>query len=234
MPIEPWFPLAVYYADLEDAPKHKDSLVKNILALEENSYKKRIDEDIAWTGDFHGVGKIHINPEFEWIVGNIEKHALMYLEQLGIDLDKIDVYIQRAWPVVSREDQAVPPHAHNTAHLSAVYYVSVPENGTVKSGAFTIYNDASLNEIVEGIGDLHTNAIAKRNPFNYEEGYYAPTEGRILMFPSKQRHGVEANETGEMRISLSFDMVIASAEDGDPGLYEFLSPPPSQWKKIIR
>ena len=68
-------------------------------------------------------------------------------------------------------------------------------------------------------------------PFNYEEGYYAPTEVKVLIF-SKQRHGVEANETGEMRISLSFDIVITSSEKADPGLHEFLSPPPSQWKKF--
>ena len=232
MPIEPWFPLAVYYTDIENAAAHKESLVSAILNLEKEGYKRRIDSDIAWTGDFHGVGRIYDDPSFAWIVEQIEAHTLRYLEELGIDLSKIDLYIQRAWPIVSREDQAVPPHAHHNAHVSAVYYVSVPENGTTKSGAFTIYNDANMNEIIAGIGDEHTNAIKKRNPFNYEEGYYAPTEGRLLLFPSQQRHGVEANETGEMRISLSFDIVITSSEKGDPGLHEFLSPPPSQWKKF--
>ncbi|ELS05082.1 hypothetical protein Xen7305DRAFT_00048210 [Xenococcus sp. PCC 7305] len=232
MPIEPWFPLAVYYADVEDAAAQKESLVSAILKLEKKGHKRRVDSETAWTGDFHGVGRIQEDPRFSWIVGQIEAHTLAYLEELGIDLSKIDLYIQRAWPVVSREDQEVPPHAHHNAHVSAVYYVSVPENGTHKSGAFTIYNDANFNEIIAGIGDEHTNAIKKRNPFNYEEGYYAPTEGRVLIFPSQQRHGVEANETGEMRISLSFDIVITSAEQGDPGLHEFLSPPPSQWKKF--
>ncbi len=233
MPIEPWFPLVVYYADLEDASKHKESLVSTILKLEkENGYQRRIDADIAWTGDFHGVGHIHEHPNFTWIVEQMEAHILRYLEELGIDLDKIELYIQRAWPIVSRENQAIPPHAHHNAHVSAVYYVSIPESGTAKSGAFTIYNDAGMNEILEGIGDEYTNAIKKRNPFNYETGYYAPKEGRILIFPSKQRHGVEANETGEIRISLSFDVVITSSENGDPGLHEFLSPPPSQWKKF--
>ena len=234
MPIEPWFPLAIYYADIENAAQQKESLVSSILKLEDSSHKRRIDSDIAWTGDFHGVGRIHKHPDFAWVVKQVETHILLYLEELGIDIDKIDLYIQRAWPVVSREDQAVPPHSHHTSHVSAVYYVAVPENGTTKSGAFTIYNDASLNEIIPGIGDEHTNAIKKRNPFNYEEGYYAPKEGRILIFPSKQRHGVEANETGELRISLSFDVVISSAENGDPGLYEFLSPPPGDWKKFAK
>lgn len=232
MPIEPWFPLAIYYADLENAAEQKDSLVSNVLKLEKESYKKRIDPEIAWTGDFHGAGHIHRDPNFAWIVKQLETHTLRFLEELGIDISKIDLYIQRAWPVVSRADQAIPPHSHHTAHVSAVYYISVPESGTLKSGAFTIYNDAGMNEIIAGIGDEHTNAIKKKNPFNYEQGFYAPTEGRLLIFPSKQRHGVEANQTGDTRISLSFDIVITSAENGDPGLYEFLSPPPSMWKKF--
>lgn len=40
MPIEPWFPLAIYYADLENAAAQKDSLVSNILKLEEKVTKK--------------------------------------------------------------------------------------------------------------------------------------------------------------------------------------------------
>ena len=132
----------------------------------------------------------------------------------------------------SRSNQDVPSHAHHNAHISAVYYVSVPEDGTAKSGAFKIYNDASMNEIVPGIGSRHTAAIAKWNPFNYEQGLYAPKEGRVLIFPSKQRHSVSANETGEPRISLSFDIIVTCAEKGDPGMHEFLSPPPSLWKKF--
>lgn len=233
MPIEPWFPLAIYYADLEDATEHRDSLVSSILKLEEeNGYKRRIADNIAWTGDFHGVGAIHEDPQFAWIVKQIEAHIFLYLQELGIDLSKIDLYIQRAWPIVSRKTQAIPPHSHHNAHVSAVYYVSVPKDGTLKSGAFTIYNSASVNEIITGIADKHTNAIKKKNPFNYEEGYYAPKEGRVIIFPSKQRHGVKANQTDEVRISLSFDIIITSSENGDAGLYEFLAPPPNQWKKI--
>jgi uncharacterized protein (TIGR02466 family) len=234
MPIEPWFPLAVYYADIEDAAAKKETLIATILELETNSQKRRVDSESAWTGDVHGVGRIHENPNFTWIVEQIEAHSLQYLEALGIDLEKIDLYIQRSWPVVSRNKQEVAPHAHHNAHLSAVYYVSVPQDGTIESGAFKIYNDAQMNEIITGIGSEQTGAIKKWNPFNYEEGVYAPKEGRILIFPSKQRHSVDANKTGEMRISLSFDIVITSAETGDPGMHEFLSPPPSLWKKFAK
>lgn len=233
MPIEPWFPLVIYYADLEDAAAHKDSLVSTVLKLEQESgYKRRVADNIAWTGDFHGVGAIHEDPQFTWIVKEVETHVFLYLEALGVDLSKIDLYIQRAWPIVSRATQAVPAHSHHNAHVSAVYYVSVPEDGTTKSGAFTIYNSANFNEIITGMGYKHTEILKKRNPLNYEQGFYAPKEGRVLIFPSKQRHGVEANQTGELRISLSFDIFITSSEQVNAALHEFLAPSPNQWKRI--
>jgi hypothetical protein len=67
MPIEPWFPLAVYYADIEDAAAKKETLIATILELETNSQKRRVDSESAWTGDVHGVGRIHENPNFTWI-----------------------------------------------------------------------------------------------------------------------------------------------------------------------
>lgn len=234
MPIEPWFPLAIYYAEIENALTHKESLVSTILELEKHSQERRVDSESAWTGDVHGVGRIHEHPDFAWIVKQIESHTLLYLEALGIDLSLIDLYMQRSWPVISRKDQEVSDHAHYNSHVSAVYYVSVPEDGTNKSGSFRIYNDANMNEIIPGIGSEETGAIKKWNPFNYEEGFYAPKEGRVILFPSKQRHSVEANKTGEMRISLSFDMVIACSDQGDPGKHEFLSPPPRLWKKFSK
>lgn len=234
MPIEPWFPLAIYYTDLENSAAHKESLTSTILELEENAKERRVDDKTAWTGDFHGAGQLQNDPRFVWIIEQIEQQTLVYLEELGIDLSKIDLYIQRAWPVVSRPNQSVGAHAHYTSHISAVYYISVPENDTPKSGSFIVHNSSNMNEFIPNIGGEHTDAIKKWNPFNYKVGYYSPKEGRILIFPSKQMHGVGANQTKETRISLSCDIVITSANNGDPSLHEFLSPPPTMWKKIAR
>ena len=232
MPIEPWFPLAIYYTDVEDAADYKESLVSSVLELEQQGKERRIDEKTAWTGDFHGVGRIQDDPRFSWVTKQIENHVLLYLEEMGMDISKMDLYIQRAWPVVSRPNQSVGPHAHYTSHISAVYYVSVPKDNTPESGSFIIHNRSNMNEFIPNIGGEHTEAVKRWNPFNYKVGSYAPKEGRLLIFPSRQTHGVGPNKTEETRISLSFDIVITSADNGDPGLHEFLSPPPNMWKKI--
>ena len=232
MPIEPWFPLAIYYTDLEGAVDRKESLVSAILKLEEQGKERRVDEKTAWTGDFHGVGQIQSDSRFAWITQQVEMHTLLYMEEMGMDLDKMDLYIQRAWPVVSRPSQGVAPHAHYTSQISAVYYVAVPMDSTTESGSFIIHNRSNMNEFIPNIGGEHTDAVKRWNPFNYKTGTYPPKEGRLIIFPSRQTHGVGPNKTDEIRISLSFDIVITSADDGDPGLHEYLSPPPSLWKKI--
>ena len=232
MPIEPWFPLAIYYTDVEDAANHKESLVSAVLELEGKGKERRVGEKTAWTGDFHGVGQIQRDPRFAWVTEQVEAHTLTYMEEMGMDLDKMDLYIQRAWPVISRPNQSVGAHAHYTSQVSAVYYVSVPKDFTTESGSFVIHNLSNMNEFIPNLGGEHTDAIKRWNPFNYKTGTYPPKEGRLIIFPSRQTHGVGQNKTDEIRISLSFDIVITSADDGDPGLHEYLSPPPSMWKKI--
>ena len=101
MPADLWFPLMIYYADLEDSALYKGALLRQILELHDHSVAKRTGEASAWTGDVHQIERIHNHPAFEWINAQVGLHVIEYLKALAIDLDKVDVYVQRAWPVVS-------------------------------------------------------------------------------------------------------------------------------------
>ncbi len=232
MPIDTWFPLAIYCEDLPDAPQHREALIHAVLALEEQGYAARNFPEMAWTGDLHGVEQIHTDPRFAWVVGQVETHTLLYLQELGLDRSQIDLYIQRGWPVVSRQQQQVGDHRHNTANISAVYYVAVPESGTDAAGCLTFFDDARLNEVSPGLGSENTDIITTWNYLNQDQALYLPTEGRLLIFPAKQRHGVTMNHTEGLRISLSFDIVLTAAPGQAAGSYEFLAPPPSQWQRF--
>jgi uncharacterized protein (TIGR02466 family) len=231
MPIETLFPLAIYYADLADAPKHQQQLVEAVLQLEQTGAERRNYPEMAWTGDLHGIEQIHTNPYFRWIVGQVEYHTTIYLQELGVDLSKVDLYIQRAWPIVSRTEQEVGAHCHNTAHISAVYYIRVPTSDTYDPGRLVFFNDARLNEVSPGLGSENTDIITEDNNFNQLHTAYEPVAGRLLLFPAKQRHAVTMNETDELRISLSFDIVL-TATKAAAGAYEFLTPPPHQWQRF--
>ncbi|MDB9529048.1 TIGR02466 family protein [Oscillatoria sp. CS-180] len=229
MPIDTWFPLAIYYEDVQDSIEHKMSLLSAIFQLEEAVQERRNFPEMAWTGDLHGVHNIHQNPQFSWVVGQVEKHVVIYLKALGIDLAKIKPYIQRAWPVISRHQQEVGMHSHNTAHVSAVYYVAVPLSGSDEAGCLAFVDDARMNEVSPGLGSENTDVMANWTPFNQEQALYAPVEGRLMVFPAKQRHGVTLNHTEAPRVSLSFDIVLTAAV-GVSGAYEFLTPPIQLWR----
>jgi hypothetical protein len=197
MAIETHFPLAIYVADLPDAPEHQSALLQAVWGLESEEAQKRNFEGRAWTGDIHGVAQVHQDPQFAWLVRQVEQQTLQYLKELGLALEGVELYIQRAWPVISRCGEEVGPHSHLTAHVSAVYYVSVE--------LFTEWNG-----------------------LNQDQAAYAPTEGRLIIFPAKQRHAVATNETDEARVSISFDILLTAKPGAES--YEFLAPPPSDWK----
>lgn len=232
MPIDTWFPLAVYYEDLPEAANHRAAMLAAVLELEQQGAERRAFPEMAWTGDLRGVEQIHTDSRFAWIVEQVETHTITYLQELGLDLSQLELYIQRAWPVVSRHQQEVGTHSHNTAHISAVYYVAVPDSGTDQAGCLTFLDDARMNEVSPGLGSENTDIIATWNYLNQDQALYLPTEGRLILFPAKQRHGVTMNHTEGLRVSLSFDIVLTAAAGQAAGSYEFLTPPPSQWRRF--
>lgn len=225
---ETWFPLAVYYADLDVSP---DKTLEMLRWVDEKyqSSKQRTSDNSAWTGDIHDVSRLHLEPSFDWITGEVASHARGYLGLLGHNLDIIDIYVQRSWPVVSLKDQTVFRHTHNNSHLSAVYYLYVPED--IERGSLRFINRHAPNEISKGIGGETTKGYSQENILNFHSANYAPVQNRLIFFPAKQPHEVEAHNSGSARISLSFDLIITSKEENS-GEHEFLMPPPTQWRKI--
>jgi Putative 2OG-Fe(II) oxygenase len=244
MPLETWFPLAIYFDDLPEAVAHRADLLAAVLDLESSGAERRAYPEMAWTGDLHGVEQIHHDPRFAWIVQQVAEHGRLYLQELGVDLQQVQLYIQRAWPVVARSGQEVGPHSHNNAHISAVYYIAVPSNlqmpdqanvraevGDLDPGSLVFFDEARVNEVSPGLGSENTDIILDWNPLNQLQVAYPPEEGRLMLFPAKQRHGVSQNETDQIRVSLSFDLVLTASND-NAGTYEFLAPPPTQWLQV--
>jgi uncharacterized protein (TIGR02466 family) len=234
MAVDSWFPLAIYVEDLSEAADHRQDLLEAVLQLEKASGERRAFPDMAWTGDLHGVAQVHTDPRFAWVVSQVEAHTRLYLQDLGIDLNQVELYIQRSWPIVARWGQAVGTHNHPTAHVSVVYYVAVPSTDDLDGGELVFIDDARLNEVCPGLGSENTQVIREWNEFNQFQVAYTPVAGRILIFPAKQRHAVTMNETHDLRVSLSFDITITGVAGQSAGAYEFLTPSPSQWQRFGR
>lgn len=231
MPIDTWFPLAIYYEDLFQAEKHKDRLLKAVEELR-SEVGKRTSKEAAWTGDLHGAECIHLDPLFSWITEEVEDHTWKYLAALGYDTEKIDLYFQRSWPVVSGHGQYVAEHAHFMSHLSAVYYIDSPLDGD--SGCVQFKNISRQNDLTQGLAMPMADCLSTHNELNSKEALYEPREGRLLIFPSKQIHSTGCNTTRAERVSLAFDMVLTAPMNGENGRYNFLPPGPHKWRRLKR
>ncbi len=232
MSIETWFPLALYLEDLWESADHQQSLLDAVLALEQQSGERRAYPEMAWTGDLHRISQIHTDPRFGWICAQVEAHTQIYLQELGVDLGQVDLYFQRSWPIVSRKGQAVGIHRHPTAHISAVYYIAVPDGQSEDPGSLVFFDDARVNEICPGLGSENTQVIAEWTDLNLLQVVYPPVAGRLVIFPAKQRHEVTINTSDQIRVSLSFDIAVTAQVGQNTESYEFLPPPPDQWQRF--
>ena len=103
------------------------------------------------------------------------------------------------WAIINKKGNFNVEHVHANCHLSAAYYVKVPEN----SGNFQIFNPNSVSR----------NRFPKKSKpteFNIVSAVLKIEEGDLLIFPSYLPHAVGQNETDEDRIVLSFNLSVQS------------------------
>lgn len=223
------FPLVVAVSELKESAHYKQTFVNRILELRQSS-DNYVKADSSWTGDVHGIDTLHYDPAFTWLSEQVVLNAIHYMDKLGYDLNKYDLYLQRSWPIISGKGQAVTPHSHPTAHLSAVYYVSIPPK--IKGGNLVFINESRPNELFEGVSSNMTKGYKEINAFNSTMAHFRPAEGHLVIFPANARHAVEPNETDEMRISISYDLVMTARSNNKVGRTpEFILPSPDKWRK---
>ncbi|MDF1665223.1 MAG: putative 2OG-Fe(II) oxygenase, partial [Planctomycetota bacterium] len=126
MDIQTWFPLAVATTELSpSASATKAMLVELEPYISESKFQFR--HGFAWTGDVNNCMDLHLRTSFSWLRQRVEEETHRYVMALGGDMERLQLYFQSSWPVLSRSEETVSSHTHMTASLSAVYYLQIPE-----------------------------------------------------------------------------------------------------------
>ena len=146
------------------------------------------------------------NPATQWLRQCVHKSAIDYCHRAGMDYP-IDWSLQ-AWANINRLGDYHDPHNHPHAYLSGTYYVRVPQSrallqnrADVRPGCITFYDPR---------GAVNMNAI-KDDPQIEPEFTVSPTPGTILMWPAFVMHFVHPNLSQELRISISFNLIVKQA-----------------------
>jgi len=230
--IQPLFPLALGRVRLDPDPLTTAVMMHEVLRLR-GVARSNPDPGCAWTGDLNGVWQVHRLPAFEWLRSRLEVEAWNYLQALGFQLNQVELFIQRSWPVVSEAGLELGRHHHPNAHLSAVFYLN--GDGSGLGGSLRLFAPRQVNELVPGLGIGYGGPIAPDHPLNAPWLDVAPEAGLLVLFPASTDHAVTVNQDGEdVRLSISFDLFLsARARPGraDPAS-EYLAPHPEHWTPL--
>ena len=188
MIIEKFFPTIVYVKDIQ---------------LDNN---KMAQDIINWSNQDPGVSKTNYKgwhsttdmankPEYQQLVKELFKMQEEIFNNEHLDRSS---RLGNMWANINPPGGMNQPHIHPNALFSGVYYIKSP----VKSGRLKIYDPRPGVQFIMPI----------RKPGNpgkdlWREANIDPVEGRIIMFPAWLWHGVEENQSNDIRISVSFNFI---------------------------
>ncbi len=141
---------------------------------------------------------LHRYAELAPLLAAIERLARGVLEFLRIGGGELP-RLTGCWANVNAPGAAHRAHAHPNNFLSGVYYVRVP------AGADTL----NFHDPRPQAGILRPPVTALTNE-NTDQVVVRVTEGTLLLFPSWLMHSVDANASGELRVSVSFNLMFPS------------------------
>lgn len=147
-------------------------------------------------------------PAIEWLKQCINKTVADYFKKMAVSYD-VEWSIQ-GWANVNRIGDYHNLHNHPHSYLSGTYYIAVPDS----------------NEKTRGRSDLNPGAISFFDPRPQAnmtavagdgqidpEYRILPKPGMLLLWPSFLHHLVHPNLSEELRVSISFNVLLKNTAD---------------------
>lgn len=188
--IEQLFPTPVWAHVLNDHQALNDGLVEELHRLRQSGATTSSSET-SWQsrGDLHG------QPAFQPLVKILGAATRGVLDFLKCQYEGTE--ITDCWANIGQSGQTHQTHTHPNNYLSGVYYLRAPEGcGDI------VFQDPRRQAVVL------VPKYSERNVFNASTFSVTPREGTLLMFYSWFQHSVEANRSGQERISIAFNVML--------------------------
>ena len=225
MSIDYWFPTIVYNELLKPSPQTTYNMVDYV-----NKFRFKHPETYSVTGDTVNEYRIAEQPEFTWLNREVHKHCKLYLEEYGLDVDRMCIFVSKAWPVIcnpakiDKEAGVIQRHNHANSHLSVVYYLQTDS----QSGGEIVFHASPTHPVryVPFAPLLKEQRIASLCCVEYE-----PKPNQLLIFPSSMEHEVNLYYGGLSRYSITYDIIITNKENTEMD-NEMCVVNPSNWIKL--
>lgn len=200
---EIYFPTYIYFSDLPDAAELNTQMRSYIYAWREEDREGLVRSNIKQTGTWHSQDDLQRREEARELCDRILAVAGEIFRDMGYHPSTTPL-IDNMWANIQPRHGYNRNHVHPRSLWSGVYYVQVPQN------AGRIFFSDPRPQIP--MWPVSYDPDKARGPESWQEVYYQPIEGRIILFPSWLVHEVEPNmsEQSEMagdRISISFNLL---------------------------
>jgi len=189
----PMFPTLVWKIQLK--PEVRDAINASIHALLEDA--RRDSPEIGVGQGWQSGQALHEREELRELVSCIRHATRGILRFLRIGYDAVE--ITGCWATVLAKGAMHRAHTHPNNFLSGVYYVRT------RPGADMInFHDPRMQ------ASVIRPPVVELTAENTDQVVVRVTDGTLLLFPSYLEHSVDANTSGEERISISFNIMFSS------------------------
>lgn len=190
---EDWFPTPVWGFDHPDPGPLNADLLRLILA--ERAADPRGVADRSVVLGWHSADDLHRRPGFAPLVAFIEAGVAEAVRFLKWDARQVAPVLATCWANVNGPGASNVVHTHPHCFLSGVYYVQGDEAG----GCLFLLDPRPAAVMIAP-------PVSAFTPWTYQQVRYAPTPGRMLLFPAWLQHGVEPNRGTADRVCVSFNI----------------------------
>ena len=185
---EEFFPTSIYGKDIQ---------------LDNN---KLAEDIIAWSNKDPGVSKTNFKGwhsttdmqtklEYKTLVDEIIIASKEVFKEEFLDREPV---MGNMWANINPTGATNDPHIHPNSHFSGVYYIAT----TPKCGVLKIVDPRPGAQII-----MPNRKKEKLPKHLWKEVLLDPVVGRILIFPAWLWHCVEVNQSNQLRISVSFNII---------------------------
>ena len=200
MPIQNWFATPIYIDKLtNEGPRFNRELLEQCYLVRDTD-----DEGQEWSESHYHNGytsygsitDLHRRyPHFEELARKIDRHARKFARHLEMDLQGGKLQMSSCWVNIMPTNTVHSLHLHPLSVLSGTYYVSVP-----KKASSIKFEDPRLSKFMAAPPKLPDS-----HPRNQMFVTMEPKAGQVALWESWLRHEVPSNQSGEDRISISFN-----------------------------
>ena len=133
----------------------------------------------------------------------LNKEIISYFSDSSVFKENLQLGYTGLWLNINKNGDYNTLHCHPTGDLSGVFWIEVPSEGDSGNLKF-----ASPHNFTEHQSFKIYNPRVMEQLTYFEEYWFSPSPGRILIFPSHLYHEVLPNQTRKDRISASFNISI--------------------------